>query len=598
MLPKAIILTADEPNDTDLRFAKLSRFLGVDFQLYNLKPTKPGIQQLARTTAESNSCFALTGNALTKLFCNDNHIQDLKSILFRNGNSILLYDLSPGNKLNSSIQQLTDSAVLSIGSFRNDKYTYQISKNQKPITKDFTGMAFGPINSLVDFRLYLNPQSRHGETLISIDNSPLFHMINRNSSTLFIVATKGLLNIDKEVLEIPPARQLFSRLLPHIMFLKTIFKNACWHTNQTTAALIIDDPTLKTNYGYLNYRTLLDAMNTHNFTSSIAFIPWNFKRTNKTVAKLFRNNQHKFSLCVHGCDHTRAEFAETDVSKLNNKIKLATDRMNAHRRMTGISYSKAMVFPQGIFTKTAMKALKANNYSAAINSTPYPNNPSPSLLKISDFLEPAIMSHANFPLLIRRYPKDLIDFVFDAFIGRPIFIVEHHSDFRRGYGDLIRIVNEINSISSEIKWTTIDEIIKNLYLQKSDKNGSIYCRLFTNAVVIKNSFGQERIYEIFKSENRNVEIEQIYVNKQIWPYYMNNDILHLTIKIPPQSSVNIQILYKEPKFNSNVRTSLYELIRVATRRYLSDIRANYICKSRRLLSLIERTSRFISSKLQ
>jgi hypothetical protein len=67
------------------------------------------------------------------------------------------------------------------------------------------------------------------------------------------------------------------------------------------ANIIIDDPLLRENYGYLNYRKLLDLMDKHNFFSTIAFIPWNYKRTDKKIAALFKERPDRFSLCVHGC---------------------------------------------------------------------------------------------------------------------------------------------------------------------------------------------------------------------------------------------------------------------------------------------------------
>lgn len=53
------------------------------------------------------------------------------------------------------------------------------------------------------------------------------------------------------------------------------------------ACIIIDDPLLRENYGFLNYRKLLDLMDKHDFHTSIAFIPWNYNRTDKNLATLF-----------------------------------------------------------------------------------------------------------------------------------------------------------------------------------------------------------------------------------------------------------------------------------------------------------------------
>ena len=55
---------------------------------------------------------------------------------------------------------------------------------------------------------------------------------------------------------------------------------------KTLACLIIDDPLLRPQYGCLNYKKLLEAMKAHNFFTEIAFIPWNYKRSNAKTVRL------------------------------------------------------------------------------------------------------------------------------------------------------------------------------------------------------------------------------------------------------------------------------------------------------------------------
>lgn len=201
------------------------------------------------------------------------------------------------------------------------------------------------------------------------------------------------------------------------------------------ATIIIDDPLLRGNYGFLNYEKLLDLMDKHNFHTSIAFIPWNYNRSHKKIVDLFKTRPDRFSLCVHGCDHTSREFGSTDMHYLDGKIKLATARMTEHERLTGVSFDRIMVFPQGVFTNEALEVLKMNGYLAAVN-TEIPVNG-----KIN----------SDFPFFRRYKPENITN-------QDPAFVVLHHEYFKNnGYETLSVFVDELNQRGA--KWDSLGNVI-------------------------------------------------------------------------------------------------------------------------------------------
>ncbi len=218
------------------------------------------------------------------------------------------------------------------------------------------------------------------------------------------------------------------------------------------ACIIIDDPLLREKYGFLNYYRLLNLMDNHNFFTTIAFVPFNFNRTDKKIAALFKERADRFSLCVHGCDHVKGEFGITDLHYLDNLVKLATARMVEHERITGIPFDRIMVFPQGIFSNEALEALKLNNYSAAINTVPIPIGGSIS---------------SDLPLF-RRYTPEHFN---DGASTNPIFIVLHHDYFKNGYTRLSSFVDKLNE-SYKIQWASAGSIISN-YIHSTPQSNVI-----------------------------------------------------------------------------------------------------------------------------
>lgn len=238
---------------------------------------------------------------------------------------------------------------------------------------------------------------------------------------------------------------------------------------ETLACLVIDDPLLKPRYGCLDYRKLLEAMKEHNFFTEIAFIPWNYKRSDAKTVKLLADNPDYFGICIHGCNHTYNEFGGSNYQELSNLSAIAMWRMEQHKRLTGLPYDPVMVFPQGLFSSVAMQALKNQGFLAAFNSglQATDRNEVPA----SEYQFPATSIYADFPLFLRRYPKDKAYFIEDVAHGRPILIVEHPKIFQDGYKSITDVVDWINNLG-HIKWTSLLDITENYFGRKDNTNAA------------------------------------------------------------------------------------------------------------------------------
>jgi hypothetical protein len=135
--------------------------------------------------------------------------------------------------------------------------------------------------------------------------------------------------------------------------------------------------------------------------------------------------------------------------------------MEQHKKLTGLPYDPVIVFPQGRFSSIAMQALKDQGYFAAFNSTL--NTTNGEELQAIEYQKPATTIYHDFPLFLRRYPKDKSHFVQDIAAGRPIIIVEHHGAFRNGYKTITGLVDWINSLGN-IKWRSLSNIAEH-YLE-------------------------------------------------------------------------------------------------------------------------------------
>jgi hypothetical protein len=271
-------------------------------------------------------------------------------------------------------------------------------------------------------------------------------------------------------------------------------------TTETLACLIIDDPLLKPSYGCLNYEKLLREMKIHNFFTEIGFIPWNYKRSESKTVQLFVENPDYYALCVHGCNHTKNEFAGDDYQVLKALSSTALWQMEQHKLLTGLPYDPVIVFPQGRFSSVAMKAIKDRGFLAAVNWTAR----STDSVELPDIesRDPVTRLYHDFPLFLRRNPKDKSLFIQDMELSRPIIIGLHHNAFRNGYKEVTDLVDWINGLG-QIRWTSLMNIAEN-YLQKTAIAATLEFDLFSQ----QNRLNPTVYLRRFLSESRDNYIEK------------------------------------------------------------------------------------------
>ncbi len=578
------VLCLEKLNSEDQNIIKLAEFMGLSCNIVYLQDSEDSLI-ITKYLTNTVPCMAVNCETLSFVFRQTRDVEELKNLLFKRVSFLFIYGLHPGESSNIVLPLITKNAIRSVSRFNTSKYEYVVSQNLREITGKLSGITFGPINNAIDFKF--NVANKHKEKnikkIISIDKKGVFVFHKEKNCKMFLVANSKIINIDTYLEKTDNLKNYFSQFAPIMMFLRYVFKKECWHNDNLYANFIIDDALLKKNYGFLNYKKLLKSMYEHNFTTTIAFIPWNYKRTNKKIAKMFCDENDKLGICIHGCDHTQNEFGSSKIDELDFMLKLSTERMNTHKKKNSIDYEKIIVFPRGNFSIPAMRMLKQNNYLAAVNSVAYPVDS--NRLKISDFLDIAIQSHENFPLFIRKYPSNKIaDFAIDAFLGKPLFIVEHHDYFKNGYKKNGTFIQKINSISKQIKWKGLCDILQTIYMERNGNSDEVYCKIYSNKVFIGNKYDVKKNYIFQKKETRNVPIKNVLVNGKQIQYSINNELFKITLEMEPKEIARIDILYEDIEIAEKYKKSPLGNIKIMSRRHLSEIRDIFITKNDFLLN--------------
>jgi hypothetical protein len=541
------ILCWHEPDERDLHLANLAGFLGLAVRFLTVDRESATPRYLETAFPSAPVCLATTSTTLARLFTAGVVDQGLKSLLWRVTKHLLIFACDSDPASVAALAALTDGPNSPVTPVVDPSARYDISPEYRPISKQLTGLSVGPVNPETDLTSAPSGSMSEGQQIITIGNRHFFTAFRREECSIFLVGCKTVADLNAQVPPTVAVRSYFSQLIPVLMVLKLAFKDAVWHSTGSYANFMIDDPLIRKQYGFLNYRRLLDAMDTAGFATSIAFIPWNCRRTDPATAELFRSRPDKLSIVIHGCDHTAREFGVQEEAYVTQKINLAIDRMEYHRRVTGLPFARVMIFPQGVFSTAAMKALSATNCLAAVNSTALPASNPDITVSLRDLLEVAVLNYEGFPLFVRRYPRYLSDCALDLFLGKPLLLVEHHGYFRRGYDEIASFVSGINALDEDISWHGLGYVLEHATLVKKAAG---------HGICLKTPRGNT------------------YVAGELEP-----------LSAPAAQTVEL---------GSCFHYSRGERLRVFTRRHLSEIRDNYLAKSESLLALSRGLNDFLA----
>ena len=310
---------------------------------------------------------------------------------------ILIYGFTPAPQDAPVLQAWAGLAVDGVNPVGAGKKTYAFDRALEQHDIPLAGLSFESAErNACTFRTTSGAQDY--STLVSLNDAPLLLSQRVGDTEFFLLAGSELADLDAVVRPPAHACPAYPTLLPAIVFLRVAFPEACWRNPQPAANFIIDDPLLRRRYGFVEYATLLAEAQAHGYAVTIGFIPFNHGRTDRRVAEFLRGHGDRFSIAVHGCDHTAREFGSEDGALLAHKSRLAWTRMEQHQQATALPFDPVMVFPQGVYSTVALHALKRSGYGAAVNTNPHPQDGGARPLKLRDFLDGAVMAHHSFPV--------------------------------------------------------------------------------------------------------------------------------------------------------------------------------------------------------
>ncbi len=588
METRALLLANCETAETQ-RLAKILHFFGVDC-------CSVRIQQLLAEYRGQNNRNPETSQK-SRILCSVETLSNLirqiekdpKAIELwqANTHSVFAYAGNEPHLVERFVRMVTGDNSASVNEATCETKTFSVARDTAGsfgVMAGISGTASGMDSSYV-----LRHSNVSLSDIVYTEEGTILARLIYQNVPVFLSTSASVVDIDKSL---PNGafdiRDYVWTALPTVMYVKWAFASSCWNLASVSACLIIDDPLLKPNHGCVNFCELLTLMRQHGFSTNIAFIPWNWRRSSVETVQLFKENTDKYSVSVHGCDHNRAEFGSSNEEDLRARAREAVRRMECHRAYTGLGYDPVMVFPQGVFSGCAFSGLRQSGFIAAVNNDTIAVDSGPVSISIRDFWNVAVMNYGSFPVFTRRYPWEGIEnFAFDIIIGKPAIVVIHHDYCNDHYEALVKFIKDLNALECSLNWRSISEVVRHSFRERVLSPDTCEVEMYGMELRLQNCNDRRCCYLVRKRESEPSQIHEVRSESAELEWNYTDGSICFKIELDPGAKETLSVQFRESPRNSHRYGSLYRKAGTAFRRYLCEARDNYVVPNKhRIFNLV------------
>jgi hypothetical protein len=173
----------------------------------------------------------------------------------------------------AALESFIDGAKISVRKPCSENSRYHVSRDYPDLCGALTGLSFVSTEKVVDCGIELELARGTLGTVISSDNGQILNHVRQGSRELFVVSVSELLDLRESTAKTIDFRTCFSQVVPVLIALRHLFRNACWTPETHYANIVIDDPPLWQTYGHLHLRELAALTDRTGCACTIAMIP-------------------------------------------------------------------------------------------------------------------------------------------------------------------------------------------------------------------------------------------------------------------------------------------------------------------------------------
>ncbi len=563
-------------SETASRLGALARCFGIIDEFIDAENFEALVSVASEAIMSKDAAIAFDVGGLARM-CNQQQCENLRGVLHKYDGAILLLVTEATESNNLFLRTITNNSIQAV---EREQRPYHITF---PVTADricgeLSSQSFPRNRSEKAIKLTIGKKS-YVDVLMTINQAPSFVRVCIGNVRLFVWTTPQVFDVHRALGAEIEFELACDEYLPAIIFLRSAFGEQAWHNPGAGAGFVIDDPLLRKKYGFIDFEKLLSSARKHAYHVTLAFIPWNYWRSGKRQVRMFADHQDSFSICVHGCDHTRNEYGLHDYSGLLRKNFVATERMKSHARRTGIEAEALMVFPQEKYSIEAMKALSdSRQFLAAVCTACMPRNLTKPMLRGVDLLLPAQDSFYGLPVFKRFYWGDMSVFALALFLGKPAILVEHHKFFRDGPAGAEEFTRRLAELRPDLRWRSLSETVKRTHARRRLPDGTYEVRFFTDRFILEHQHQNPTTYRLLRRVPETSTVNRVLVRGEPVAFSRLDSFLRFEVHAHHREALAVSVEVEPILPTERYPTGIKYHTSVALRRILSELRDSFAAR--------------------
>jgi hypothetical protein len=184
-------------------------------------------------------------------------------------------------------------------------------------------------------------------------------------------------------------------------------------------------------------------------------------------------------------------------------------------------------------------------------------------------------------LFKRHYPRDILPFALDLFLGKQVLIAEHHTYFRSGYRDAATFVAKLKTIEPRLSWSPLGQTLRSAVQHRVTASGN-ELRAYTDEVLFRLPVGESERCRLIKYEADPASVSAVLVNGHAVEYRLTDD--RIEVELNTQGEGRVDVRRRPPASSEPKVQGVSYSAKVAARRYLSELRDNSLVDNTRSLA--------------
>jgi hypothetical protein len=291
-------------------------------------------------------------------------------------------------------------------------------------------------------------------------------------------------------------RRRLVRLLPLVLFIRSLADDHLWEPPPLQAAFMFDDANLHwTSYGFIDYGEMVRHGVAANYHVALATIPLDAWFVHSRTSAIFKQNPERISLLYHGNDHIFSELARArSAEAMQRLLRQAVGRMTRMEARTGLDVARVMAPPHNAFSTTALSEMARLGFDAACVSTGSlrDHNRDAAWTRILGMKPCDVV--VGLPVIPRFFLTRCCrnNILLSALLRQPIVPMTHHQALADGYDLLDETASFVNSLG-EVAWRDMKAISRSLYSRRQIGT-SLSVRMWSKRVTVPIPAGTTQLH--------------------------------------------------------------------------------------------------------